>query len=302
MARTVVTYTTLPDRYDLLYQSLLSIHKQTHRVDRIYLTVPAHVSRLNKEYPPLPDKIQELCQVLHIDTDYGPVTKLYGALMMEEDPDTIIISCDDDVIYPPTLVEVLVTHHTRCPNTAICGTGALLGHGVYFLSLISSLTVQVSFTNWISGFAIPPTGRNVDLVFGVGGVLYLRKFFPPPSTLYDNFLMYTAMDVSIFHNDDILISGYLAYHNIPRKIFSDIPPVHHAPRHADALSYNLFKMITRMNTSFIKAQSYGLFPQLEPVSWSESFIVRVILLVVGILLIIIVIVYYKNYKRITPIF
>lgn len=36
--RVVVTLTTLPDRYNLLYQTLISLNNQTVKPDQIYLT------------------------------------------------------------------------------------------------------------------------------------------------------------------------------------------------------------------------------------------------------------------------
>jgi len=61
------------------------------------VTIPKISARLNIEYPPIPDDITKLCKIVHIDVDYGPITKIYGALISETDPNTIIISCDDDV-------------------------------------------------------------------------------------------------------------------------------------------------------------------------------------------------------------
>jgi len=38
----------------------------------------------------------------------GPATKLIPALRAESDPETILITIDDDVFYPPSLVQELV--------------------------------------------------------------------------------------------------------------------------------------------------------------------------------------------------
>src|SRR5438045_920235 len=103
MVRVVASCTTLPDRYDNLKIMLKSLKKQTHPLDEIYLTIPKRAHRLNKLYPSLPTEIKQICTPVYIDVDYGPITKIYGALAHETDSDTIIITVDDDNIYPPDL-------------------------------------------------------------------------------------------------------------------------------------------------------------------------------------------------------
>src|SRR5208283_4172050 len=114
--RVVATCTTLPDRYDMLYRTLCCLQNQDYALDAIYLSLPYEAKRLNKSYPELPNKIKDLCKVIRCD-DYGPISKLYGALITETDPDTIIISVDDDCIYPLNLVSQLLHHHIAYPNS-----------------------------------------------------------------------------------------------------------------------------------------------------------------------------------------
>ena len=220
--RVVVTLTTLPDRYQTLERTLNSILKQDYPLDAIYLTIPEKAARLDKIYPPLPDSITSKCQIVNIKTDYGPITKIYGALSQESDPKTIIISLDDDVIYPPDLVSSLVKHGQEHKKAAICGTGALLKYGLLFVSMVSSL----NFCTWLNPF-IGPTitekGRNIDLVFGVAGVLYRRGFFPSADKLEEELFKYALNNEAVFLNDDILISAYLSKAKIKRKLFKDIP-------------------------------------------------------------------------------
>ena len=66
-------------------------------------------------------------KVVYVDEDYGPVTKILGALLQEDDKNTVIITVDDDVIYPETLVEELLYHHYKFPNTALSSSGLSIG-------------------------------------------------------------------------------------------------------------------------------------------------------------------------------
>lgn len=292
--RVVATFTTLPDRYHVLKLALEALHQQDHPLDAIYLGVPKKARRLNKEYPPVPEEIRKLCTVVPVDVDYGPITKVYAGLVSEPDPNTLIISCDDDTIHEPSLVRKLVSHHLKHPDSAITGTGALIGRGLPFISIISSLA---PFRKWngLTGFDTGTDGRNVDLIFGVAGVLYRRGFFPPAEDLYEHLFKYSLMDDRIFMNDDVLISGYLSKQGITRKVFYDIPNVECVDSGAgDALSVDVMKMIGRMNEAVNQVQNHGFFPTMEPLALSETVAWRVgVVIVIIILIVVLIFVMYR---------
>lgn len=283
--RVVVSYTTMPSRYDVLKKSISSIHSQTYKVDAIYVAIPYRSKRLDKEYPPIPDDLASICSIVRTDIDYGPITKIYGALISEKDPNTVIISCDDDVGFPPNLIEILMKHHRSNPKDAICGTGALISKGLAFISMISTLNSTCKKWSGFFGFHVPPEGRCVDLVFGVGGVLYTRGMFPTNDELEDKLLKYALQDPAIFHNDDVLISAYLSKQGISRRVFIDIPEIVHN-HSSDALSSGLVRMVKRLNQAIINVKSYGFYTTMEPLSTTETPAARIFF---GILIIIIII-------------
>jgi len=282
--RTVATYTTLPSRYDVLKRSILSLKAQTHKLDAIYLAIPKIASRLNKPYPPLPDDLLSLCTVVESKHDYGPLTKIYGALMMETDPNTIIISCDDDVFFDPNHIEIMLKHHKEYPHSAITGTGAFIGRGLAFISIVSTVRPFHSWSGF-TGFEVPPEGRAVDLIFGVAGVLYTRGMFPAKEVVHDELLHHSLEDQAIFHNDDVLISGYLSTHKIERRVFFDIPTIHH-DNGEDALSSDIFKMIGRLNQSISKVKALGLFTTMESLPISETPAWRIFITIILVIIII----------------
>ena len=285
--RVVATFTTLPERYELLEKSIKSIREQSYPVDAIYLAIPMKARRLNKEYPQIPDSISNLCTVLRIDIDYGPITKIYGALVSETNPNTVIISCDDDVIYNPDMIRIMIQHHKTNPHIAICGTGALIGRGLVFLSIVSSLR---PFRKWnvFTGFDVGKEGRSIDVVFGVAGVLYLRGFFPNKEQLHSEIFKYCFENEAVFLNDDILISGYLNKQNITRKVFCDIPDVVcQNSNRTDALSHGLIKQVRSVNQSINYLMENGFFSTTEVLPLDETIAVKI---VINIILIIILLV------------
>jgi hypothetical protein len=256
--RTVISLTTLPDRYDDLYHTLKSLHDQIIKADCIYLTLPAIAKRSGKPYPPLPKKIKQLCTVVEIEKDYGPVCKLYGALIKEQDPDTAIITVDDDVLYPPDFIKIMLEKSKIKPNGAITGAGVLLHNG--YMSINTNFKGLMFMNGFLCGFPMNDY-RKVDIIQGISGVLYKRKFFPYDH-LYDQFLKYTE-DEDIFKSDDILTSSYLCSRGIKRYTFKGMPLVSIKLASDDALSANLPKMLKVFNNAVDKCKKLGLLNKIE---------------------------------------
>ena len=284
--RVVVSLTTLPDRYHNLYKTLKILDNQTKKPDAIYLTVPRVAKRLNKKYPPIPKKIKKLCTIVKSDVDYGPICKIYGALVSEKDPNTMIITVDDDCIYQDNLIETLVHYSNLRPNAAITSTGVLLGAGVSLFAINSTIDMCKPYES-VLGFNIPIDGRAVDIVQGVTGVLYKRGFFPTFNNLYKDLLHYTE-DIDLFKSDDIVLSGYLSKKGIKRYTYPNMPIVKHHLQD-DALSYDLIGMAKTFHRALYKARDQGMFTIFEKCDIFDSCIFKIPLVLLCIIMIIILI-------------
>ena len=60
-------------------------------------------------------------RVLRSRVDWGPATKLIPCLLAEPDPRTIVITVDDDVAYPSSLVLDLATGRCDIGAVYVCG-------------------------------------------------------------------------------------------------------------------------------------------------------------------------------------
>lgn len=281
--RVVISMTTLPNRYDYLLKTLTCLHNQTVKVDAIYLTLPKQAKRSGLYYPELPDEIKKLCTVVHVDLDYGPILKIYGGLMKESDS-TIIITADDDVVYPSDFVSIFLKKHQLHPNCAITGRGILVGLGTFYFG-INNLTY---IFKGITGFRVY-NGRQVDIVQGVSGCLYKRSFFPQNDQLYDKLLKYTK-DEDVFKSDDILISGYLCKNNIKIYTFFDMPDIYAGEGSPDALSMDTTKMIKTFDRTLDKLKNLGFFPKYASMHINDSFLYNVGFITFLILFLIIIII------------
>jgi len=276
--RVVATLSSLPGREDLLLKVLEALNNQTRKLDAIYLGIAEESIRLGEKYNLSPEH-KKLCTVVKMPKDYGPISKLYGALWMETDPETVIISVDDDVAYAPNIVEKLVEKLYVRPNVCICGTGCLIDYGLMNMSVVSTCNPQTKKYQRFTGFNIPKAGRNVDCIYGFAGVLYLRKFFPSKHHFVSEFFKYSDKHKFLFLNDDIVISGWLCMKGIKRVIFNDIP-VSRIPTEipTGALSSIAREQWRTLGMSLKYCRCHGLINETEYCGLEETISMRIVIL------------------------
>jgi hypothetical protein len=168
--KTIVSLTSFPARLPATIKVIESMMSQTLRPDKIVLYLTS------AQFPDksLPNELAELCDgnffdIRFCDKPFKCYTKLVPAL--QDFPNDIIITVDDDMIYPPDLIERLVAAHKKYPN-------AVVGHDVRRMRLNKSYKKWRKIQNkWWRKILF---GRPSYLNFaaGVGGVLY------PPHSLH----------------------------------------------------------------------------------------------------------------------
>ena len=197
-----ISLTTIPSRLNNIHPTLDSLKKQTHKASRINLCIPLFSKREQTTYN-IPENIasDKGITIVRCKDDYGPATKLLGSLEICDDPETSIVTVDDDTIYPNDLIEKLNKHSLDHPDSAIgfCGWNVadiLKGRSHFYSHLV------YEERNHNIGNV-----TSVDILEGYRGILYKRKFF--------NSEIYKLSD-SAFYVDDVWISGHLAVNMIKR--------------------------------------------------------------------------------------
>ena len=123
-----------------------------------------------------------------LEKDYGPATKLIGALLVEKDPRTVIVTVDDDIAYDSRIIDELSTwipmHGALC---TACQTisKALIHDGSWHRWLWSGNAKKCP--GWLQGWA---------------AVAYRVGFFGAD-------VFNVSMPPGCFYNDDVWLSGYL---------------------------------------------------------------------------------------------
>ena len=193
----IVSLTTTPYRINKIKLVLDSISKQSIKPTKIYLNVPWKFKRDNSDYI-IPEWLKSYPGIIINRTkDYGPATKLLATLEKERDPTSIIITVDDDTLYPKHVVRDLVGQYLfddSVKNSVITDLGINL---LYFLDTDLYFN-KVMCANCQSG-----------LLVGISGVAYKREFFKE-----DIFSLMENVPTSCFLSDDLMISAYVLANNI----------------------------------------------------------------------------------------
>lgn len=203
----IISLTTIPDRlhntqynYDIKYviQSLLDMNYDEYE---IHFNIPHTYSVTNEEYI-IPDWLNELCKknsflkIFRTD-DHGSVTKLLPTVNRILDPETIIIVCDDDMIYHPELINEHIKNQSKWPEYAVGYDG------------MSSRSTDGSISSFFGDsrdYYFSANHRNslVDILQHYKTVSYRRRFFK------DDFQSF--IDKESTWNDDISLAAYFSKH------------------------------------------------------------------------------------------
>ena len=120
----VLSFTTFPPRIDTVWQTAYTLLNQTVKVDHVILWLAREQF---ESLDTLPDSLKRLKKYgleIKFCDDLRPHKKYYYA--MQEYPDAIVITVDDDVYYPSFLVERLYSKHQEFPDAICCNWAHLI--------------------------------------------------------------------------------------------------------------------------------------------------------------------------------
>lgn len=114
----VLTLTTIPSRLsykddDGIKACIESLHNQNYIGYEIHFNIPYTNNSTQAEYT-IPEWLENYNKIKVFRTDdLGPVTKLIPTVERVTDPNTVIIVCDDDLVYHPDMVSEHVRHQAE---------------------------------------------------------------------------------------------------------------------------------------------------------------------------------------------
>lgn len=204
----ILSFTTTPDRIHHIEPMLQSLKRQKALGQRIWLWLCHHYSRSGQTMSKtqVPDFVHKYGVEVHFTEDFGSNTKLLPTVQAIQDPDTILITVDDDTLYPEHWLEGLVQATKKDSSRAYGYRGKIFTPkraGFFFRP-----TLKYKNTKTVMPGA-KEMSQLVDLLTGVWGICYRRSFFT------ESYLNLDQCPAAL-HNDDIWVNGQLARLDIKR--------------------------------------------------------------------------------------
>lgn len=164
----VVSLTSFPNRISKLWMVIETILSQSIKPDKVILYLSkVQFPRLEED---LPDSLLNMkargLDIRFVEGDIRSHKKYY--YVMQAYPDDLIITVDDDIFYPTTMIQTLVQYHELYPKSVICR---------YAKSIVwdSNMTIKSSL-KWSRIYKTKFGGQ--DIFLGTGG----GTLFPMPGT------------------------------------------------------------------------------------------------------------------------
>ena len=157
----IVSLTSFGQRADDVYLTIESLFHQSLKADKIILWL-ANQDFSSDDLPEiLKTQIKRGLQVCFCDEDLGSYKKFYYTL--QKYPDSLIVTVDDDTLYPLDMIDMLYRAYLKEPSYVHC-------HRAHKMELDGKMGL-LPYKRWQKGtFDSSPS----PLIFptGVGGVLY----------------------------------------------------------------------------------------------------------------------------------
>lgn len=208
-SRVVISFSTIPARIKYIDTVIGRLLQQSFLPDTIYICIPYFSKRKHVAYE-IPEWLlnkydsDSIVRIVRCE-DYGPATKLMGCIPFEVNPETIIITIDDDQIYAKDTIKTLIRYSNEYPDRCISGSGFYSVSSRYPLCYV------------LPGYN--PTSPIVNYIEGFSTVLYRRGFISKEMLDYFNS---NALSKSCFMSDDLTISTWLRKQGIQFFIACDI--------------------------------------------------------------------------------
>lgn len=195
-----VSLTTTPKRIKKIHKTLETL--DLRNVDEILLAIPERYSKNNEPYDIPKSLVKQFpkLKILPLKDDLGPISKLIPAVEYAKsiDEEAIVITIDDDVAYPFSLVNELI-YQTLTTN-AVVGT-----------IVDDNLSKDYSWSEQKQGFDISRFVhskmfwkhlglRKRDIVIGFGGMAYQVKMLDT-----DKMVKISQLGKPCFQSDDLVI-------------------------------------------------------------------------------------------------
>lgn len=227
--KVIVSIASHDERISTLYLCLETIFAQTFKPDKILVY-------LDKKYDVLPFDTKKV-EVCFVQEDLKSHNKYFYA--MQQYPQDIIVTFDDDVLYPNNILSKLMSSHERFPTAVSAGRA----HQICF----DRMGNIMPYNDWLREATIYNQPRLDLIANGVGGVLY------PPNCMSEALFNKNMIKDLCLYGDDIWLKAMQLIKGTPVVFIKQSHQ--HPPIIAGTQEYGLYKInkLQSRNDTYIKS-------------------------------------------------
>ena len=205
MVRIVTTMTVIPTREQSVIKAIMSIKDGNVKPDAMYINIPRTYVRFEK---PLETWLKPVLvslgmSVLELEHDRACFNKIIPILEFEKDPETLVVTIDDDIDYKPLFISGLLEAYNKF--------GGVVGYsGLFYPESNLKRAMDPLIYHLIQGHG----ARTEIIQQGFGTMTKISSFqgFPslPPLT--------KDMDASLYLSDDYVISRFYDFKGLSKYV------------------------------------------------------------------------------------
>jgi hypothetical protein len=187
--------TVIPTREVALVKSIMSIKNGMQKPDAMYVNIPNEYVRFEEQIASWLKPVLEAIGVTVLELEYDRccLNKILPILSFENDPDTLVVTIDDDIIYSPLFVAGLLEGYKKF--------GGVVGYsGLLYPEKAESYGLKPEEYNVRVGHGCP----TEILQQGFGTMTKISSFYGFPNVPP----LQKGQDASLYLSDDYVISRF----------------------------------------------------------------------------------------------
>ncbi|SMD32973.1 Glycosyl transferase family 2 [Reichenbachiella faecimaris] len=218
----VVSLTSIQSRLEYVSKVIDSILNQSLKADRVLLWLSEDSHLLDQGVKEVPERLRELESLgleIHWTKNTGPYRKLIPTAKLMNKENCLIVTADDDVIYPENWLERLVGEYQKNKDCVICYRGRIMSHEENTLRKLISRSKLKPYGKWTRTHEVKDKnelGPSLNIFpTGKDGVLY------PSDRLHEELFNKSIYLDMVPTNDDIWFKAMTLITNTKVKCIED---------------------------------------------------------------------------------
>ena len=205
MVRIVTTMTVIPTREVALVKAIMSIQRGNIKPEAMYVNIPNEYVRFEEKIEPWLKPVLDAIGVTIIELEHDRccLNKILPILSFETDPETLVVTIDDDIIYSPLFIAGLLEAHNKF--------GGVVGYsGLLYPEKAESYGLKALEYNVRIGH-----GASTEILQqGFGTMTKISSFYGFP----DVPPLQKGMDASLYLSDDYVISRFYDFKKLTKTV------------------------------------------------------------------------------------